>query len=91
MLKSIKAKIDELHPVKARIPGCEGSRLEEIYVTLDAVKNPWRNGTMHVESVYTEEEARHILTCTSHLLDKMAAMFDENGDDAPQPVLALSP
>lgn len=91
MLKAIKGRIDELHPVKKRVSGCEGSRLEEIYVTLDAVKNPWRNGTMHVESVYTEEEARHILTCTSHLLDKMAAMFDENGADAPLPDLALAP
>lgn len=91
MLKAIKGKIDELHPVKNRSAGCEGSQLEQIYVTLDAVKNPWRNGTMHVESVYTEEEARHILTCASHLLDKMASMFDENGDDAPQPVLALTP
>ena len=88
MLKTIKGKIDELHPSKGRTLGCEGSRLEEIYVTLDAVKNPWRNGTMHVESVYTEEEARHILTCTSHLLDKMAAMFDENGEDARPPALA---
>ena len=27
----------------------------------------------------------------SHLLDKMAAMFDENGVDAGPPVLALAP
>lgn len=91
MLKAIKEKIDELHPIKRRSVGCEGSKLEEIYVTLDAVKGPWRNGTMHVESVYTEEEARHILTCASQLLDRMAAMFDENGVDAPPPALALAP
>lgn len=89
MLKSIKGRIDELHPVKNRTSGCEGSRLEEIYVSLDAVKNPWRNGTMHVESVYTEEEARHILTFASHLLDKMAVMFDESGADAPDPSLPI--
>lgn len=89
MLKAIKAKMDEQYPPKYRTGGCEGSGLEQIYVSLDAVKNPWRNGTMHVESVYTEEEARHILVCTSHLLDKMAYLFDENGVDAPHATLAL--
>jgi hypothetical protein len=82
MLKAIKAKIDETHFIKTRVAGDEGSKLEEIYVSLDAIKNPWRNATMHVESVYTEEEARHILTACSNLLDKMAAIFDENGRDS---------
>jgi hypothetical protein len=90
MLKAIKARMDELHPQKSRTGSCEGSRLEQIYVSLDAVKNPWRNGTMHVESVYTEEEARHILVCASHLLDKMAQIFDQNGDDVSAPTLALT-
>jgi hypothetical protein len=82
MLNAIKGRMDELHPPKKRAVGSEGSKLEEIYVSLDAVKNPWRNATMHVEAVYTEEEARHILVCASHLFDKMAAIFDENGLDA---------
>jgi hypothetical protein len=89
MLNAIKEKMDQLHPKKQRTSSCEGGRLEQIYVSLDAVKNPWRNGTMHVESVYTEEEARHILVCTSHLLDKMALIFDENGDDVPAPTTAM--
>lgn len=91
MLNSIKAKMVELYPPKGRAVGCEGSKIEEVYVTLDAVKNPWRNATMHVEAVYTEEEARHILACASHLFDKMAAIFDENGDNAPAPTLAFLP
>ena len=82
MLNAIKAKINELHPIKKRVIGDEGSKLDEVYVSLDAMKNPWRNATMHVESIYTEEEARHILTNSSLLLDKMASIFDENGQDA---------
>lgn len=82
MLNAIKSKIGEIHPVKKRVVGCEGSKLEEVYVSLDAIKNPWRNATMHVESVYTEEEARHILISCSLLLDKMAAIFDEDGNDS---------
>lgn len=87
MLKAIKAEMDIQHPPKNRTTGCEGSLLEQVYVSLDAIKNPWRNGTMHVESVYTEEEARHILVCATHLLDKMALIFDENGEDAPSGTL----
>lgn len=90
MLNAIKLKIEELHPKRGRTRGCEGSMLEEVYVSLDAMKNPWRNATMHVEAVYTEEEARHILVCANHLLDKMAAIFDEQGNDAPSPMLALT-
>lgn len=83
MLREIKEKIDLTHPVKKRVAGDEGSQLEQIYASLDAVKNPWRNATMHVESIYTEEEARHIIVCAAVLFEKMAAIFDENGDDAP--------
>lgn len=89
MLKAIKLKLDALYPVKDRDSNSEGSRLEEVYVSLDAIKHPWRNATMHVDAVYTEEEARHILACSSHLFDKMAAIFDENGDDAPHPTLSI--
>lgn len=83
MLKAIKAKLDELHPAKDRAIGSEGAQLEAVYVSLDAIKNPWRNATMHVETVYTEEEARHILVCASHLFDKMASIFDEDGIGTP--------
>lgn len=91
MLRAINEKIIELHPPKNRVVGSEGSKLEGVYVSLDAVKNPWRNATMHVEAVYTEEEARHILVCASHLFDRMAAIFDEAGADAPSPQLQLAP
>jgi hypothetical protein len=83
MLNKVRDGIDTKFPKSKRLPDTEGSQLEAIYVSLDAIKNPWRNATMHVESVYTEEEARHILVCTSHLMDKMASVFDENGQDGP--------
>ncbi len=79
MLDKIRNKLDEVYPRNKRLVGTEGAFLEGIYASLDAVKNPWRNATMHVESVYTEQEAQHILSCTSVLLTKMANGFDENG------------
>jgi hypothetical protein len=73
VLKVIKEKLDTLDR------GNEKEFLLGIYALLEAVRNPWRNATMHVEQVYTEAEARHILQSTAILLQKMAIVFDENG------------
>jgi hypothetical protein len=79
ILRTIKSKIDAEYPASKRLPGTEGAFLESLYATLDAVKNPWRNATMHVENIYTEEEARHILTNVASFIQKMATGFDETG------------
>lgn len=81
MLSEIKSKMDSLYPSQSRKHGTEGSLIEKLYVSLDAIKNPWRNETMHVEGVYTEAEAQHILTCVALLIQAMAQGFDENGGD----------
>jgi hypothetical protein len=89
MLNMIKGAIDRLYPKHKRLPDSEGSALKLIYVSLDAIKNPWRNATMHVEHVYIEEEARHILTCTATLIQLMAKDFDEEGVRQDSRLLAL--
>ncbi len=71
-LKEIKQKIDEIYPVSARTDGSDGKALEDIYASLDAIKNPWRNSTMHVENFYTSGDALHILRCVCVLLHKLA-------------------
>lgn len=63
MLKAIKDKIDEKWPKNTRLHGTEGERMEALYNTLDSVKNPWRNATMHVEVTYAPHEALHIMRC----------------------------
>jgi hypothetical protein len=65
VLNAVKTKIDEKWPVKSRLPDSEGTKMEALYVTIDAVKNPWRNSTMHVEQIYAPHEAIHIARCTS--------------------------
>lgn len=89
MLSKIKGAIDSQFPKQYRSADSEGAHLESIYASLDAIKNPWRNATMHVESIYTEEEARHIISCTSILFGRMAQMFDEDGLIAPAATLPL--
>jgi hypothetical protein len=81
ILSAIKAAIDSRYPTSRRMHGSEGAFLEETYVTLDAIKNPWRNATMHVDTVYTEAEAFHILNCSAIFVRKIANVINESGED----------
>jgi hypothetical protein len=83
-LRTIKEKIDQLYPSSTRTSGSRGEALEAVYASLDAVKNPWRNSTMHVESFYGEQDAVHILRCVCVLLHKLA--FFENPIEISQPL-----
>lgn len=51
----------------------------EIHASLDAVKNVWRNATMHVEKKYTDEEAEHIFNAVRGFMKKLAVRLDEQG------------
>jgi hypothetical protein len=62
----------------ARMSG-DGALFDELYASLDAVKNPWRNGTMHVEKKYTPEEAIHIYSAVRGFMMRLADRMDENG------------
>lgn len=85
-LREIKNKIDATYPSDKRMPGSEGAFMESLFATLDAVKNPWRNETMHVEGVYTDTEARFILINTIAFIQKMSTGFDEDGTDVDPPL-----
>lgn len=53
--------------------------IEEIYASLDAVRNVWRNSTMHVEKKYKPDEAEHILVAVKGFMRKLASRIDEDG------------
>ncbi len=52
---------------------------DAVYATLDAVRNAWRNTTMHVENKYTAEEAEHILVAVRSFMMRLATRMDEQG------------
>jgi hypothetical protein len=58
----------------------DGLLFEELHASLDAVKNPWRNATMHVERKYTDDEAEHVFMAVRGFMMKLASRCDENGD-----------
>jgi hypothetical protein len=52
---------------------------EGVYVSLDKIRNLWRNATMHVEKQYTEEEAKDILEAVRAFMGKLACRLGEDG------------
>jgi hypothetical protein len=67
-------------PTTADRMGGDGALFEEFHASLDAVKNPWRNATMHVERKYTDDEAEHVFVAVKGFMMKLASRCDENGD-----------
>lgn len=57
----------------------ERDLFQEMYALLDAVKDAWRNGTMHVEDKKTESEAEAILIAVRSFMTKVASRMDEHG------------
>jgi hypothetical protein len=76
--RKIRPQVDAKWPSSTRLSG-DGVLFEDIYASLSAVKNAWRNATMHVERIYTEEEAMHIFHAVKGFMSKVAARMDENG------------
>jgi hypothetical protein len=79
MLKRIRTGIDTRWPTTADRMSGDGALFESLQASLDAVRNPWRNSTMHVENKYTEEEAEHIFAAVRGFARQLAARCDEKG------------
>ncbi len=84
ILRKIKDKIDEKWPSGSRLPETDGTKFEDLYAHLDAVRSPWRNATMHVENTYQPHEAIHILRCAAYFMRKLFALTDEMGIEVTQ-------
>jgi hypothetical protein len=80
VLKKVRDGIDaKWSTVAARLAG-DGEAFDSLYASLDAVKNPWRNSTMHPANKYTLEEAEHVFAAVRGFMMKLADRCDENGD-----------
>jgi alpha-amylase/alpha-mannosidase (GH57 family) len=71
MLKTIKTEIDSGNSTLAAEWGTKKHFYEALYAQLEAIKNPWRNATMHVEMNYDEEMALDIFNVTDALFRQM--------------------
>jgi hypothetical protein len=80
MIKKIWDGIEAKWPNPSNRATGDGEFFEALYASLDAVKNPWRNATMHVEKKYTDDEAEHIFVAVKGFMKALASRCDENGD-----------
>lgn len=80
ILKVTKAGIDAKWPNATARGHGDGALFEAIQASLDTVKNPWRNATMHVENKYTDDEAEDIFRAVRGFMKKLASRMDENGE-----------
>jgi hypothetical protein len=77
-LKLIKAEMDRRWNASARMSG-DGKFFEETYAVLAAMRNPYRNSTMHLEQNYNPKDARYVFDTVKVFLQKVASRMDENG------------
>lgn len=80
ILKAMKSGLDSRWPTASQKMGGDGQFIESVYVSLGGIKNPLRNATMHVDAVYTEEEAETIFILVRGFMKKIASRMDENGE-----------
>jgi hypothetical protein len=79
ILEQIKKGIERRWPTVADRMHGDGATLEALYASLDAVKNPFRNSTMHVDKKYTGDEAKNIFATVKGFMDRVASRMDEDG------------
>jgi hypothetical protein len=53
-----------------------------LFVSLEAVRSAWRNGTMHVDRTYTNDEAEDVFAAVRRFMLTLAARLDEDGRPA---------
>jgi hypothetical protein len=80
ILGYIKAELDKRNATGAPWANPEDRHFfDDVYASLDAVRNVWRNATMHVEIKYNDEEAEHIFAAVRGFMKKIASRMDEKG------------
>jgi hypothetical protein len=81
MLRALKSEMERRNKANPKLWKSTADKefFEEIYASIDAVRNVWRNATMHIENKYTEEEAEHILSAVRGFMRKLASRVDEHG------------
>ena len=80
VLENVRNGIKAKWPTVASRETGDGKLFDDLHASLDAVKNPWRNSTMHPANKYTAEEAEHIYAAVRGFAMKLASRCDENGE-----------
>jgi hypothetical protein len=80
ILRTVKGEIDKRWPSALVRTGGDDELFDNAYAALAGMQNPYRNSTMHLDQIYTLEDARHIFEVVKGFMRKIASRMDENGD-----------
>jgi hypothetical protein len=80
IIRELKTAIDARNAGATWTNADDRQFFEDAYVSIDSVRNAWRNATMRVERTYTEEDAEDVWRAVRTLMRKLASRLDENGD-----------
>lgn len=79
-LKRVKKQYEKRWPESKDKMDSEAVFIDEIIGTLSGMQNPYRNSTMHLDSVYTQEDAYNLLVMVKGIIKSLATRMNENGD-----------
>lgn len=66
-------------PTAASRQSGDGAIFDSINAMLAAVRSPWRNPTMHIDKVYTTQQAGDVLDAVRGFMRVVISRFDEQG------------
>jgi hypothetical protein len=79
-LRKVEDEIERRWPAKSGRMTENAKFFDQVIGMLKGMQNPYRNSSMHLDDVYTEERARHILELVKGVMQLIASKMDENGD-----------
>jgi hypothetical protein len=80
VLAAISGSINQKWPNQSARHSGDGQFFESAYASLAAMRNPWRNATMHFDNTYNREEARYIFETVRQFMRHLAQRMDETGE-----------
>jgi hypothetical protein len=75
MLKKIKTEMEKRHASKTAAWMAEEEFYKGAYATLVAVKDAWRNTTMHVDKQYDSERAEDIYRAVRRFMETVFSVL----------------
>lgn len=79
LLTAINPHVLKHDPQAERIYKSHQVFFDDVRVTLAAVKDAWRNATMHIDRRYDESESEDVLRTVKTFMGTVAKSIDENG------------
>lgn len=78
-VKRVEAAIENNWPKSSGRGSADAKFYDEVVGALKGMQNPYRNSTMHLDQIYTEDDARHIIELIKGFMKKVASRMDEDG------------